>query len=100
VGREALLRQKEEGVSRRLIGFRLSERGFPRTGYEVTHEGEVVGRVTSGIVSPSLGVGIGMAFVAPAAAKPGTRIEVVIRGQGVPAEVVRPPFYTEGTVKR
>jgi aminomethyltransferase len=100
VAREALLRQKEEGVSRRLVGFRLLERGFPRHGYAVTFEGEEVGAVTSGIVSPSLGQGIGMAYVHPRAAKPGTPLEIVIRGQGVPAEVVRPPFYTEGTVKR
>jgi aminomethyltransferase len=100
VAREALARQKEAGVSRRLIGFRLLERGFPRHGYELRHEGEVVGHVTSGVLSPSLGQGIGMGFVTPAAARAGTRIEVMIRGQGVPAEVVRPPFYTEGTVKR
>ncbi len=99
VGRDALLRQKEAGLRRRLVGFRLLERGFPRHGYPVRVDGEVAGVVTSGVVSPSTGDGVGMAYVPAAAAKPGTRIEIVIRGQNVPAEVVKPPFYTRGTVK-
>ncbi|CAN5665944.1 glycine cleavage system aminomethyltransferase GcvT [soil metagenome] len=100
IGRDALLKQKAAGVTRRLVGFRLLERGFPRQGYEIRFDGSRVGQVTSGIVSPSLGEGIGMGYVEPAASKAGTRIEIVIRGQGIPAEVVRPPFYTGGTVKR
>lgn len=99
VGRDALLRQKEAGLQRRLVGFRLLERGFPRHGYPVRVDGEAAGVVTSGVVSPSTGEGVGMAYVPAAAAKPGTRIEIVIRGQNVPAEVVKPPFYTRGTVK-
>jgi aminomethyltransferase len=99
VGRDALARQKEQGVERRLVGFRLLERGFPRHGYPVRVDGEESGVVTSGVVSPSLGEGIGMAYVPAAAAKPGTRIEIVIRGQPVPAEVVRPPFYKQGSVR-
>jgi aminomethyltransferase len=59
-----------------------------------------VGEVTSGTLSPSLGEGIGLAYLPVEAAKPGTRIEILIRDQPVPAEVVRPPFYTEGSVKR
>jgi aminomethyltransferase len=100
LGREALIAQKEAGVSRKLVGFRLLERGFPRSGYEVRQEGVAVGEVTSGVVSPSLGTGIGLARVSSDAAKPGTRISIVIRNQEIPAEVMRPPFYTEGTVKR
>jgi aminomethyltransferase len=99
VGRDALVRQKEAGVAERLAGFRLLERGFPRHGYPVRHEGEPAGEVTSGVLSPSLGQGIGMAYLPAAAAKPGTRIEVMIRDQPVPAEVVRPPFYREGSVR-
>lgn len=98
VGRDALRRVKEAGVSTRLAGFRLRERGFPRPGYEVrTAEGEV-GVVTSGTVSPSLGVGLGFAYLPAAAASAGTIIDVMIRGKPVPAEVVRPPFYQEGSV--
>jgi aminomethyltransferase len=99
IGRAALERQKEAGVSRRLAGFRLLERGFPRRGYPLRVEGQVVGEVTSGVVSPSLGEGIGLGYLPPPAAKPGTRIEVVIRDRALPAEVVRPPFYQEGSVR-
>jgi aminomethyltransferase len=100
IGRDALAKRKEAGVKERLVGFRLLERGFPRRGYEIRHEGAPVGTVTSGVSSPSLGIGIGMAIVSSEAAKAGTPLEVVIRDQPVPAEVVRPPFYTEGTVRR
>lgn len=100
IGRDALVRQKEAGVPRRLVGFVLAERGFPRHGYGVTDaEGAVVGEVTSGVLSPTLGQGIGMAYVPAEMAKPGTRVGVVIRDRAVPAEVVRPPFHKHGTVR-
>lgn len=100
IGRDALVRIKEKGVREKLIGFRMLERGFPRPGYELRHEGATVGTVTSGTVSPSLGVGLGMGYVPIELAKPGTRLEVMVRNQGIPAEVVRPPFYTDGSIKR
>jgi aminomethyltransferase len=99
VGRDALALQKEGGVPARLAGFRLLERGFPRPGYPVRLAGETVGEVTSGVLSPSLGIGLGLAYLPPEAARPGTALEVVIRDQPVPAEVVRPPFYTLGTAR-
>ncbi len=99
VGRDALRRQKEEGVKVRLAGFKLRERGFPRHGYPVEFSGERTGEVTSGTVSPTLGYGVGLAYVPVAAAKPGTEIGIVIRDRAVPAEVVRPPFHTGGTVR-
>jgi aminomethyltransferase len=99
-GRDALARVKEEGVRERLVGFRLSERGFPRHGYELRHAGEPVGEVTSGILSPSLQQGIGLGYVATEAAKKGSTLDVVIRGRDVPGEVVRPPFYTAGSVRK
>ena len=100
VGRDALARQKEAGVERKLAGFLLQERGFPRQGYEVRVEGDVVGTVTSGTHSPSLGKGVGMAYLPTDAAKAGTEIEVVVRGSPVKAVVQRPPFYTEGSLRR
>lgn len=100
VGRDALARQKEQGVREKLVGFRLKERGFPRHGYGVSVDGKPAGEVTSGIVSPTLGVGIGMAYVPADSAKPGSEIGIVIRDRVIPAEVVRPPFHTTGTVKR
>jgi aminomethyltransferase len=99
VGRDALARQKEEGVKVRLAGFRLKERGFPRHGYGVAVDGATVGEVTSGVLSPSLGQGVGLAYLPVASAKQGTEIGIVIRDRAIPAEVVRPPFYTEGTVR-
>lgn len=99
VGRDALLRQKEAGIGRKLVGFVLRERGFPRHGYPVSVGGEVVGEVTSGVSSPTLGLGIGMAYVPAESAKPGSEIGIVIRDRVVPAEVVRPPFHKGGSVR-
>jgi aminomethyltransferase len=99
VGRDALAAEKEAGPRRRLVGFVLKERGFPRHGYPVSVDGEIAGEVTSGVLSPTLGTGIGMAYVPASAARPGTEIGIVIRDRAVPAEVVRPPFHREGTVR-
>ncbi len=99
-GRDALEAQKEAGLERRLVGFRLLERGFPRHGYEVRWQGEPVSTVTSGGVSPMLDLGIGLAYVPAEAREPGTPLEIVIRGRPVAAEVMRPPFYTEGSIRR
>ncbi|MFW6089804.1 MAG: glycine cleavage system aminomethyltransferase GcvT [Gemmatimonadota bacterium] len=99
IGRDALARQKQDGPARRLRGFRLLERGFPRPGYDVLLGGEVRGRVRSGTLSPTLGDGIGTAYL-PSDAGPGTEIAVRIRDAAVPAEVVSPPFYTEGSLRK
>jgi aminomethyltransferase len=99
VGRDALLRQKEQGIGRKLVGFVLRERGFPRHGYPVSVGGAPAGEVTSGVLSPTLGHGIGMAYLPAEAAKPGTEIGIVIRDRAVPAEVVRPPFHKGGSVR-
>jgi aminomethyltransferase len=100
LGRDALARQKEEGVSRKLVGFRLVERGFPRPGYALTDGDTAVGSVTSGVLSPSLGFGVGMGYVPTELAGAGTEIGVQIRNRTIPAVVHRPPFYTEGSIKR
>jgi len=100
VGRDALARQKEQGVARKLVGFRLRERGFPRQHYPVAVDGQTVGEVTSGVLSPTLGEGIGMAYVPAASSKAGTEIGILIRGTAIPAEIVRPPFHKGGTVRK
>jgi aminomethyltransferase len=100
VGRDALLKQKEEGVPRRLVGFKLTGKGFPRPGYAVVSEGEPVGIVTSGTVAPSLGYGVGMGYVPPELSRPDTPVQVDIRGKTVDAVVQRPPFYTQGSIRR
>jgi aminomethyltransferase len=100
IGRAALAKQKESGVRERLIGFICQERGFPRHGYAVHIDGEPAGEVTSGIVSPMLQQGIGMAYVPADSAKPGTRIDIMVRDRAIPAEIVRPPFYRDGSVRK
>jgi aminomethyltransferase len=93
VGRSALEKVARDGVSRRLVGLAMRGRGIARHGYPV-HAGErVTGVVTSGTQSPTLGQAIAMAYVATADATPGTMLDVEIRGQRVPAEVVALPFY-------
>ena len=100
VGRDALAQLRERGVRQKLVGFVMKERGFPRHGYDVRMNGEPGGVVTSGIVSPSTGQGIGMAYVPTESAKAGTTIEIMIRDKPTPAEVVRPPFYKSGSVRK
>lgn len=93
IGREALQQQKEQGLRKRLAGFKMTERGIPRTGYTLQKDGADVGVVTSGTSSPTLGEQIGLGYVPPALASPGTAIDVVIRGRPVAAEIVPTPFY-------
>jgi aminomethyltransferase len=93
LGREALLRQQEEGVTRRLVGFEMRERGIARHSYPILAGGEHVGEVTSGTHAPTLGKALGLGYVPTAMAAPGTKIDIEIRGQGVAAEVVPTPFY-------
>jgi aminomethyltransferase len=97
VGDQALRAQKQRGVMRKLVGFRLDGRGIPRQGAPVWHDGRQVDVVRSGAMSPSLGVPIGTTFLPAADAVPGTRFEVEIRGERAPAEVVKRPFWTRGT---
>jgi aminomethyltransferase len=98
---EAVLRsQKQRGVTRRLVGFRLEGRGFPRHGYPVIYGGREVDVVRSGTMSPSLGAGIGTTYLPIEAAKAGTRFEVECRGERLPAEVVKLPFWTKGSAKK
>ena len=93
VGKSALEKQKEAGVQKKLVGFTLQDRNFPRHGYAVFFGGEPSGVVCSGTMSPTLGIPIGTAYLPTGAAKEGTRFEVEIRGKRVPATVTKPPFY-------
>lgn len=94
VDRELLEKQKMDGISRRLVGFEMLERGIPRQHYPVVDaEGAVLGEVTSGTMSPMLNKGIGMAYVPPALAQAGSRIWIEIRNKRIAAEVVKLPFY-------
>lgn len=93
IDREFLMMQKNEGVTRKLRGFILLERGIPRHGYELENsEGSVIGKVTSGTMSPVLNKGIGMGYVAKEYSAFGTQIYVKIRNKTIPAEIVKLPF--------
>lgn len=94
-GRDALARQKEAGVARRLRGLVVEGRRPPREGQSLIVDGEVVGEVTSGNFSPSLGHGIALGFLPPATTE-GDAVEIDMRGTAVPATVVPTPFVTRG----
>lgn len=91
--RAELERQKKEGVTRKLCAFELQEKGIPRHGYEIADaEGNVIGVVTSGTMSPVLKKGIGMGYVKPEFAKAGTDIFIKVRNKNLKAQVVKAPF--------
>ena len=93
IDRPLMERQKAEGVTRKLVGFELTERGIPRHGYKlVAPSGEEIGHVTSGTMSPTLKKGIGMGYVKSEYTDPGTEIAVVIRERAIGARVVKTPF--------
>ena len=92
IGQEVLREVKREGVRRRLVGFTVDDKAFPRHGYSLLLDGVRIGSVTSGTMSPSLNGAIGMGYVTPECAKPGTGIRVMIRDREVPATVVSLPF--------
>lgn len=92
-GREAIARVKEQGVSRRLVGLKVqADKFIGRHGYTITANGEEVGTVTSGNISPILNTGIAMGYVRADLATPGTVVAISARGTEFPAEVVKPPF--------
>ena len=93
LGREALSRQVATGVGRSLVGLQMEDAGVPRHGQAVWIDGAPAGVVTSGCRSPTLGAFIGMAYVPPAATRPGTPIEIAMRGRRLPARVASRPFY-------
>lgn len=90
IGQTALLRQDADGLDRKLVGFEVEGRGIARHGYTVTDGAEIVGEVTSGTMSPTLGAAIGLALVEPTV---GDRFEVIVRDNPVPAKIVELPFY-------
>lgn len=93
IDKELLLRQKTEGVQRKLVGFELIDKGIPRHGYDICDsEGKVIGHVTSGTLSPSLQKPIGMGYVSTSFAREDSEIYINIRGKLLKAKVVKPPF--------
>ena len=89
----SLKSQKESGVARKLVGFKMQEKGIPRHDYVIKDAaGKVIGRVTSGTISPVLGVGVGLGYVALEHATPGSAIFIDVRGKALKAEVAKLPF--------
>jgi aminomethyltransferase len=97
VGKEALLRERERGVRERLVGVETESRRAPRHGFDLLSDGETVGNVTSGAYGPSVGHGIGLAYVKPGFAQAGSVLEA--GGRRIPVTVAEPPFYKEGTCR-
>ena len=93
IGRAALAKQKEQGVRRKLVGFEMRGRGIGRDGYEVRCNGTSAGWVTSGSPAPSLNKNVGLCYLPAGEARPGRKIEVMVRNQAVEAEIVSTPFY-------
>jgi len=98
VGRSALVRSKEQGITRKLSGFEMTGRGIGRDDYEVFVDGVPAGWVTSGGPSPTLKKNIGMCYLPSDRARPGERIQVMIRSQPVDAVTVAMPFYKRAVI--
>lgn len=97
IARDILEKTKKEKPKRRLSCLEFNDRVFPRHGYEVVSDGEVVGKITSGTFSPSLGKPIAMAYLPLPLTRIGNIVQVKIREKPFNAEVVKPPFYKKGT---
>jgi aminomethyltransferase len=93
VGKKALLRQKSEGIKRKLTGFRLLEKGVPRPGNKVLFDGKNIGQLTSGTFSPLLKYGIGLGHIFSKYAELGTQVNILTRNKKIKAEVTDIPFY-------
>ena len=93
VNSENLKAQKEAGLERKLVGFELTEKGIPRGGYEIFNEtDELIGKVTSGTMSPSMGKGVGMGYVKFGQHKSGTNIKIAVRKRMLNATIVKMPI--------
>ncbi|MSP12570.1 MAG: glycine cleavage system aminomethyltransferase GcvT [Chloroflexi bacterium] len=93
IGRDAVRDEKEKGLKKRLVGIEMVDRGIPRQDYAVLYQGEVVGKITSGTMSPTLEKAIAMAYVRSDLREVGTELAVMIRDRPAKAVIVRRPFY-------
>lgn len=95
IGKDALVKQKEGGLKRKLVGFEMIERGVPRSHYDVQVNGKRIGFVTTGSFSPSLNKSIGLALIETEYANMETTIDIIIRNKSVKAKVIKKPFYSK-----
>lgn len=94
IAKDVLLKEKSDKPKRRLIAFKMIDKGIPRHGYTVQVDGKDAGIVTSGSMSPTLGYGIGIAYVKRENSRIGSTISIMIRNRSLKAEIVRPPFVS------
>jgi aminomethyltransferase len=99
IGRDALVKQKEEGLTRKIVGFEMIENGIPRHGYDILSDGKVIGFVTTGYNSPTLKKNIGFAMVDVEHSALGSEIDVQIRRKILQAKVIKRRFYTKSYKK-
>ncbi len=99
IGKAALVKQKEEGLKRKIVGFEMKERGIARHGYEVAANGENIGFVTTGYLSPTLKKNIGLALIDIKYTELGSQIEILIRNKPAKAEVISRKFYNKNYKK-
>lgn len=93
VGRSPLVIQKAQGIKRKLVGLEMQGRAIARQGYPIQVEGQTIGTITSGTMSPTLNRAIAMGYVPTAFANPGQALTVLVRDQPQPAQIVPRPFY-------
>ena len=96
IGAEAVAEVRRDGSAEKLVPFKIEGAGIPRQGNPVLAGGEEAGTVTSGTFSPSLEIGIGMAYVRADLAEPGTEVEIDVRGKRRPARIASKPLYQQG----
>ena len=93
IGKEALLKEKEAGLTHRLVGIEMLERGIPRQGYALYKEGQEIGWITSGTFAPTLEKNLGLAYVLTQVSELGTPLEVMVRNKPIKAQIIQKPFY-------
>ena len=98
IGRAVLEKQAKEGISKKLVGIQLEGRAIARKGYKVIKDAKRVGTITSGTWSPSLGIGIALAYLPTELTKPDTFLNIEIRGKEFPAKTVKKPFYRRSRI--
>jgi len=99
IGRDALIKQKENGLTRKLVGYELLDRGIGRHGYTVIKDGKEIGHVTTGYMSPTLKKTIGFALIDAKCAALGTEIFIKVRNKELKSIVVNKKFYSKKTQK-
>ncbi len=98
-GKDSLLRQRADGVKKELVAFKMHDKGIPRTGNEIIHHHNVIGKVTSGTFSPTQNIGIGLGYVLKDFAAPKSQVNIMIRGAEYTARIVHKPFTQMGRKK-